>query len=133
MKLGLLLVSMMSTVAAAEPLKVELAPATLTWKQRQPVKVTVKVTNTSASKVTLRVMSCSWDDQFVSSHPELQWNAWGCDKNALGSYELGPAKSREWSAEMIATAKPGSYPLALTLKQAAGDTKSNTVTITVTK
>jgi hypothetical protein len=135
MKFVVLALLLMSSVAGADPLKVEFTPATLTWKPKQPVKVTLKVTNTSTKKVTLRVMSCSWSDQFAPSTLELHWNVWGCDKNVLGHYVLDPAKSHEWTGEMVASEKlkPGTYPLAMTLKQAFGDTASNSVSITVTK
>jgi uncharacterized membrane protein len=124
------------SAAHADPLQIELKPATLTWRQKQPVDVTLKVTNTSKAEVKLEVMSCSWEDHWRSSDRELTWSPWGCDKNAPSSVVLAPGKSREWKLSMYATenAAVGAHPLAMTFTPRGGTaTKSGAVTITVAR
>jgi hypothetical protein len=125
-----------ASAAPAGPLKVELKPATLTWKQKQPVDVALVVTNTSKAEVTFEVMGCSWEEHWASSDRELTWARWGCDKNAPSRVVLAPGVAREWKLSMFATenAKPGAHALAMTFTPRGGTpTRSDAVAITVTR
>lgn len=125
-----------ASAAPADPLQIELKPATLTWRPKQPVDVTLKVTNTSKAEVKFEVMSCSWEDHWRSSDRELTWSPWGCDKNAPSRVVLAPGTSREWKLSMYATenAALGAHPLAMTFTPRGGTpTKSGAVTITVAR
>jgi uncharacterized cupredoxin-like copper-binding protein len=123
-----------ASVAHADPLTIEIKPATSTWQQKKPVEVTLKVTNTSKTTVTFEVMGCSWEDHWKSSDRELTWEPWDCDKNAPSRVELAPGKAREWTLPMFATAnaKLGAHPLAMTFTPRGGTpTTSSPVTVTV--
>jgi len=125
-----------TTAAHAEPLKVEVVPATLTWQQKKPVEVTLRVSNTSKSEATFQAMGCSWDEHWRSSDRELTWERWGCDKNAPSTVALAPGKTREWKLSMFATAAAtlGAHSLAMTFTPRGGTPmKSGAVTITVTR
>ena len=127
---------MLCAPAAADPLRVEITPATLTWKQKTKVDVVLKVSNPSKRKMDLKVMTCSWEDHWKSSEADLTWESWGCDKNYPGVFTLEPGQSREWTLPMFAraTLKPGAYPLTMTFTPGnLAPSKSNTVTITVTR
>jgi hypothetical protein len=122
--------------AAADPLKVEVKPATSTWHRKQPVEVTLKVSNTSKAAVAFEVMSCSWEEHWAGSDRELAWEPWGCDKNAPSRVELAPGASREWKLSMFATerAAPGAHSLAMTFTPRGGTaTRSGAVAITVAR
>jgi uncharacterized cupredoxin-like copper-binding protein len=124
------------SVAHAGPLAVEIKPATSTWHQKKPVDVTLKVTNTSKTEVTFKVMGCSWEEHWRSSDRELTWQPWDCDKNAPSNVALAPGKAREWKLSMFATenAAPGAHSLEMTFTPRDGTpTKSSAVTITVTR
>lgn len=123
-----------ASAAHADPLTVELHPAVSTWHRKQPVDVTLKVTNTSKAAVTFEVMSCSWEEHWRSLDRELAWMPWDCDKNAPSRVELAPGRSREWKLAMFATeaASLGAHPLAMTFTPRGGTpTKSDPVTVTV--
>lgn len=134
MKVALLLC--LSTVAAADPLRVEIAPATRTWKREQPVEVRLIVTNDAKTSQTMKVMSCGWDDHWTSNDAELRWRGFDCDKNFAAQVTLAPGKSREWKLPMFASpaAKLGTHALPLTFTpEGLGASKSNRIAIEVTK
>src|SRR5262249_30799392 len=114
----LLLLALATSVASADPLTVEIKPATLTWKPKQHVDVAVRVVNTSPAPVKVSIWLCSWFENFKSSDPELVFDPWGCDKNYSKDYELQPGKAWEQKLEMYATerAKAGAHELKLGFK-----------------
>src|SRR5215470_6415590 len=114
MRILLALVAVTS-VATADPLTVEIKPATLTWKPKQHVDVALRVVNTSSAPVKVGIWLCSWYENFKSSDAELVFDIWGCDKNYAKDYELGPGKAWEQKLEMYAVerAKAGAHELKL--------------------
>jgi hypothetical protein len=125
-----------ASAAHAQPVRVEVVPASSTWQQRKRVNVTLKVTNVSGAEVKFEVMSCSWDEHWASSDHELKWDRWGCDKNAPSTVTLASGQTREWKLSMFAMqdARPGAHPLAMTFTPRGGlTTRSSAVTITVTR
>jgi hypothetical protein len=130
----LLLVMLGTSIAHANPLDVTIKPATMTWKPKQPVEVTLVVTNTGKVTSKFEVMGCSWEQSWKSSDPELGWASWDCDKNAPTTVTLEPSKTREWKLSMFAAdkAKAGDHPLVMTFTPIGGTPiKSKPVTITV--
>src|SRR5215468_12297998 len=92
-----------TSVASADPLAVEIKPATTTWKPKQHVDVAIRVVNTSTAPVKVSIWLCSWYENFKSSDPKLVFDIWGCDKNYSKDYELQPGKAWEQKLEMYAT------------------------------
>lgn len=134
MKLALVLC--LSTIAAADPLRVEIKPAATTWKREQKIDVALVVTNPAKQPQTMKVMTCSWGDHWQSSDRELGWIGWPCDENGAGSITLEPGKSRAWKLEMSATkqARLGAHALQLTFTpDGLAPSTSNRVALTVTK
>jgi hypothetical protein len=126
MKLALALV-VLSTVAAADPLRVEVKPAKLTWKVKQKVAVELVVTNPA------KVMLCSWEDHWKTSDAALTWEPWGCDKNYAADVTLAPGKARTWKLEMFATA-PGKHTLEMTFTpEGLAASKSKPLVITASR
>lgn len=129
-------VGALGTAAHADPLRVKIKPAKLTWKATTPVEVVLEVANSGKTKQTFQVMSCSWEDHWKSNDPELGWTPWGCDKNAPQAVDLAPGAAREWKLPMfaIATAKLGAHKLKLSFTSQGGSPVwSNQVSITVVK
>jgi hypothetical protein len=124
-----------STVAQADPWKVEIKPATTTWWKHKPVQVTLRLVNTSTTPRSTKVMSCSWGSSWKVGDSDFAWDPWGCDKNVAMTITLDPGKSREWTLAMyaVATAKPGAHDLALTFTPDGGGApvKSAPVRITI--
>ena len=126
----------LGTAANADPLSVKIKPAKARWKATTPVEVALEVTNSSSTKQTIHVMSCSWEGQWKSSDPDLGWTPWACDKNAPQTVDLAPGAAREWKLPMfaISTAKLGAHKLKLSFTPEGGSPAwSNQVAITVVK
>jgi hypothetical protein len=123
-----------TSVVSAEPLSVEIKPATLTWKPKQHVDVAIRVVNTSTAPVKVGIWLCSWFDNFRSTDPKLVFDRWGCDKNYVKDWELQPGKAWEDKLEMYAfdDASTGVHKLQLVFKPyKSGAVFSNEVSITV--
>jgi hypothetical protein len=132
MKLALALLCC-STMAAADPLRIDVKPATTTWKTNQHIPVELVVSNPAKTAQSMKVMLCSWEDHWKSSDAALTWEPWGCDKNYAADVTLAPGKSRTWKLEMFATA-PGQHSLEMTFTpEGLAASKSKPVVITVTR
>jgi hypothetical protein len=134
MKLLLALIALCAT-AHADPLAVEIKPASTTWRIRVPVDVVLKVSNTSKTRQTIKVWLCSWGDNWTSSDAELTWSPWGCDKNYEKSEALEPGAAKTWTLAMYPapTAKLGAHTLRMGFNGSGKVQWSNDVAITVGK
>jgi hypothetical protein len=125
-----------TSVASADPLTVEIKPATLTWKPKQHVDVSIRVVNTSTTTQKFRAWLCSWFKNVQTGDPELVFEHWGCDKNYDKDFELAPGKAWEQKLEMFAveSAKAGAHKLRLGFTPSGGTLFwSNEVSITVVR
>jgi hypothetical protein len=132
----LLILVALGAVAHAEPLAVEIKPATLAWRAKVPVAVVLKVANPSKDRQSIKVWLCSWEDNWKSSDPELVWSPWGCDKNYEKTEVLEPGGSKQWTLPMYPApaAKLGVHALRMGFTSGGGATLwSNEVAITVGK
>ncbi|HEY4179270.1 MAG TPA: hypothetical protein VGM90_20645 [Kofleriaceae bacterium] len=128
------LVAAIASVAAADPLQVDVLPAQTTWTPGKTVDVTLRVTNASTTPQKFLVFSCSWEDSWTSSDPDLRWEPWACDKNVPQTIALAPKAVRSWTLPMFAKtdAKAGPHPLVMTFTpDGAKQTASAPVKITV--
>jgi len=135
MKTLLVLVAL-AAVAHADPLAVEIAPATLAWRAKVPVVVVLKVSNPSKDRVSIKVWLCSWGDNWKSSDPELGWAPSACDKNYEKTEVLEPGGAKQWTLAMAPapTAKAGIHSLRMGFTPGGGATVwSHPVAITVGK
>jgi hypothetical protein len=123
--------------AGAEPLRVDVKPATLRWKKKAKVSVALKITNTGKTMQTFGVWSCSWGDQWATNEMALSWEPWDCDKNAQIPVGLAPGKSRTWKLDMFAIdeANLGVHKLRMTFTPEGGGNPitSKELSITVTR
>jgi hypothetical protein len=135
--LMLLLLIFAATPAGAEPLRVDIKPATVRWRPKQRVSVALKITNTTKTMQTFTAWSCSWGDQWRSNDTALTWDPWDCDKNAPTPVGLAPGRSRTWKLDMFAidTAKLGTHSVRMTFTPEGGGKTltSNAIAITVVK
>jgi len=125
-----------TSVASADPLTVEIKPATLTWKPKQHVDVAIRVVNTSTTTQKFRAWLCSWFQNVKTGDPELVFEPWACDKNYDKDFELAPGKAWEQKLDMFAvdSAKPGAHKLRLGFTPSGGTLRwSNEVEITVAR
>lgn len=132
----LLILVALAAVAHADPLAVEIKPATLAWRAKVPVDVVLKVSNPSKDRQSIKVWLCSWGENWKSSDPELVWSPWACDKNYEKTEVLEPGGAKQWTLPMFptATAKPGMHSLRMGFTYGGVATLwSNPVAITVGK
>jgi hypothetical protein len=127
---GIILGLLLTASTAAASVKVEVTPATRTWKLKQAVPVRLVVTNTSAATVRFDMMTCTWDEHWTSSPAALAWEVWGCLANAKERVELAPGAARTWKLDMFAT-QLGDHEWTMTFQPT--QTTSKPLTITVTK
>src|SRR5258705_5672797 len=123
-----------TSAAHADPLSVEVKPATLTWKPKKHVDVALRVVNTSKTKQSITAWLCSWFQNVKSSDPELIFEPWSCDKNYEKKFDLEPGKAWEQKLDMFATdtAKAGAHKLKIGFTPSGGTTTwSPEVAITV--
>jgi hypothetical protein len=71
-------------------LRVFAVPATNSVRVREPFKMALRVENPTGTNQTLRVMSCSWDDEWQCSNTNVSWSAWDCTKNNLHTVIIPP-------------------------------------------
>ena len=124
----------LGAVAHADPLTVEIKPATLTWKPNKHVDVALRVVNTSTTTQKFRAWLCSWFKNIQTGDSELVFEPWGCDKNYDKDFELAPGAAWEQKLEMFAveSAKAGAHKLRLGFTPSGGTLRwSNEVAITV--
>ncbi|MCX5747230.1 MAG: hypothetical protein NT062_32570 [Proteobacteria bacterium] len=130
----LLILLVLGVVAHAQPLVVEIKPATRSWHVNVPVDVVLKVTNASKDRQTIKVWLCSWERNWSSSDAALAWSPWDCDKNYEKTEVLDPGGSKQWTLPMFPTrtAKPGEHALRMGFTSSGGTTVwSNPVVVTV--
>ncbi len=79
--------------AAQEPapvLRVVIKPSKSDVRVKETFKVALRVENPTASNQTVRVMNCSWDEEWQSSNTNVSWIGWGCTKNFAVAVEIAP-------------------------------------------
>lgn len=80
--LAFALCSSLDMASATPPFEVQAGPSrTDDVRVNVPFKVAVAVFNTSGSNETIRVMSCSWYDQWQCSNTNLIPQLWDCTRN----------------------------------------------------
>ena len=104
--LGLLLILNRGEIQAAGPansnlLRVVVIPSRTEVRARQPFKVALRVENPATTNQTVRVMNCSWDDEWKSSNTNITWIGWDCSKNFAVSVEIPPGGAYTNELEML--------------------------------
>ena len=99
----------MAAAAPPPPLTVQLGPGRSAVRVNAPFKVALWVINTSHSNQTVRVMNCSWYDEWQTSNTNLIPKLWDCTKNFPVNVNLRPGDfyTNELEMSVRASFPPG--------------------------
>lgn len=82
-------------------LRVVVKPLKTKVRVKEPFKVTLRVENPTTTNQTMRVMNCSWYDEWQTSNTNITWISWGCGKNFAMSVEIPPGGAYTNQLEML--------------------------------
>jgi hypothetical protein len=83
------------------PLRVVVVPSKTEIHAREPFALALRVENISQTNQTIRVMCCSWQDEWKSSNPKIGLNGCECIKNLLVNIEIPPGDAYTNLGEML--------------------------------
>ena len=88
--LGLALVSsgIFANAADANSLQVVVIPSKTEVHVKEKFKVALRVENPAATNQTVRVWSCSGEEEWKTSNTNISWFGWDCTKNNIHSVEI---------------------------------------------
>lgn len=89
-------------LAIAPPLlfRVDAIPSKTEVRVNEPFKVALRVENTTSSNQTVRVMSCSWLDEWQFSNTNVIPNPWNCTRNFPVDVSIPPGGAHTNELEM---------------------------------
>jgi hypothetical protein len=126
-----------------EPFHIIVKPKTEQIKVNERLDVELHLVNASELTQTFHVMSCSWNDQWQSSNPDIKPGSWGCWGNVPQQVKLTPGEAHEKVLWMLAKAAgmvsfrmgftPLDYKLGSIARQGKRTYWSNETTIEVQK
>lgn len=89
-----------ATIADAQELQVVAIPLKTEVRVNEPFKVALSVENTTASNQTVRVMNCSWYDEWQTSNTNVIPKLWDCTKNFAMDVPIPPGGAYTNELEM---------------------------------
>jgi hypothetical protein len=84
-------------------LRVVVIPSTTEVRINEPFKVAIRVENPTASNQTVRVMSCSWEEEWKSNNPNIAWLGWACTRNVALDVAIPPGGAYTNESAMLIT------------------------------
>lgn len=94
-------------IASATPFEVDVRTSRTDVRVNVPFKVALWVINTSHSNQTVRVMNCSWYDEWQTSNTNLIPKLWVCTRNFPVDVNLRPG---EFYTNELEMSVPASFP-----------------------
>jgi hypothetical protein len=92
-----------NTNGMANALRVVAIASTNEVRVAEPFKVALRVENRTKTNQTIRVMNCSWDEHWRSSHPAVSWIGRSCSKNFAVDVKLATDGAYTNQLEMFVT------------------------------
>jgi hypothetical protein len=99
--LGGILGSVSTNAADTNTLHVVVIPSKTEVRVKEQFKVALRVENPTTTNQMVRVMSCSWDDEWRSSNTNISWLSWDCEKNNMRSVKIPPSGGYTNELEML--------------------------------
>jgi hypothetical protein len=90
-----------SSATETNSLRVVVIPSKTEVRIKETFKVALRVENPTTTNQTVRVMSCSWDEEWKSSNTNISWLGWDCTKNNIRSIEIPPGGAYTNELEML--------------------------------
>jgi hypothetical protein len=112
-------------------LQVVVIPSTIDVHIKEPFGLALRVENPARTNQTIRVMSCSWDEEWQSSNTNVAWMRWVCTRNFAMDVNIPPGGAYTHELKMLVpkpiTEKTLSFQMGFTSIGGAGTFWSNEV------
>jgi len=101
--LGLMLAwsGVFANAADTNSLRVVVIPAKTEVHVKETFKVALRVENPTTTNQTMRVWSCSWDEEWKTSNTNISWLDWICTRNFEMNVEIPPGGAYTNELEMF--------------------------------
>jgi hypothetical protein len=86
--------------ADTDSLLVVVMPSQTHVRLREPFGLALRVENPTRTNQTIRVMNCSWEDEWRPSNPKIPWGSGTCTKNCPVDVEIPPGGAYTNEASM---------------------------------
>jgi hypothetical protein len=90
LSLALVLSSVFANAADTNSLRVVVIPSKTDVRIREPFRLVLRVENPTKTNQTVRVMNCSWDEEWQSSNTNIVLAGWECWRNFPVDVEIHP-------------------------------------------
>ncbi len=87
--------------AGTNTLRVVVIPSKTEVRVKEPFKVALRVENPAATNQMVRIWSCSWDDEWKSSNPNILFGGWVCTKNVVYDLTIPPGGAYTNELELL--------------------------------
>jgi len=84
-----------------QPFKVTAEPTKAKVRLNEKFKVVLRVVNVTDTPQRIRVMNCSWDEHWQTSHPQVAPVGWDCAKNFAVDETIAPGAAYAKELEML--------------------------------
>jgi hypothetical protein len=84
------LTALPANAADTNSLRVVVIPSKIEVHVKEKFKVVLRVENPTTANQTVRVMSCSWDEEWKTSDTNISWIGWNCTRNFAKNVEIPP-------------------------------------------
>jgi hypothetical protein len=90
-----------TNAAETNSLRVVVNPSKTEVRVKEKFKVALRVENPTATNQTVRVWSCSWDQEWKTSNTNISWIGWDCTRNGVRNVEIPSGGAYTNELEMI--------------------------------
>jgi hypothetical protein len=87
--------------AATNSLRVVVIPSETGVRVTEKFKVALRVENPTTTNQTVRVWSCSWDEEWKTSNTNISWTGSICTRNGEKNVEIPPGGAYTNELEML--------------------------------
>jgi hypothetical protein len=91
----------MNSVADTNSLRVVVIPSKTEVHLKEKFKVALRVENPTTTNQTVRMMNCSWNEEWKTSNTNISWLGWDCIKNNIRSVEIPSGGAYTNELEML--------------------------------
>jgi hypothetical protein len=100
---GGLLMAFSTNAADTNSLRVVVIPSKTEVRIKEAFKVALRVENPTTTSQTVRVMSCSWEEEWKTSNTNVSWIGWACRKNSIMDVAIPPGGTYTNELAMLIT------------------------------
>ena len=93
--------SITNSAADTNSLRVVVIPSKTEVRIKEKFKVALRLENTTTTNQTVRVWSCSWDEEWKTSNTNISWIGWDCTRNVVRNVEIPPGGAYTNEFEML--------------------------------